>query len=581
MALHFQKDGKRAFTIMSLFIMAGYGIILYLNQNDPQPRERDYSYVGSFYAFAIWVGIGASYVIELVRYWLRNNNSLRKIGLYASSVILFAAVPFNMFVKNYDMCKRTGNYVAWDYSHNILESCEPNAIIFTNGDNDTFPLWYLQEVENVRRDIRVVNLSLLNTGWYIKQLMKQNPVVDITFTEDYIDKYIDMHDWEALKTRYWAEAKEIGIDTPEGTYKWRLEPTMRIPGVPNDTGGNNFLRVQDIMILNIMHANQGKKPIYFAVTVSNSNMLGLRDYMTMDGLAFKLTPNPVGAIDPVALRKNLFEDFKDNYRNLDNPNVTYNDNIIKLLQNYRSAFLQLAYHYYARKEQGLEPENKSLTEQYVDFDSLSSNAKVNLILRFMEEKIPEDVIPLNNDEITLQLGRMYYEIGYPEELEKRLDRLALRGNWEKKTQYGLMYQQWLKNDDKAAQLFDMAIQEVEGDIEATIDIIALLGRVGKTDKAMEMLADIRAKNNSDKVKLAAASAYYQLRADSMAAMLYEELVEQSNADGQAVGGLLTVYERMGDYEKAINTVNKWLTIHPSDSQAVKKKEMYKKMLVRG
>ena len=581
MALHFQKDGKRAFTILSLFLMAGYGIILYLNQNDPQPRERDYSYVGSFYAFAIWIGIGAVYLLDLVKHWLRNNGGMRKIGIYASAVVIFAVVPLNMLTENYDMCKRTGNYVAWDYSHNILESCEPDGIIFTNGDNDTFPLWYLQEVENVRRDIRVVNLSLLNTGWYIKQLMEQEPVVPISFTKDYVDKYIDRHDWEALKTRYWPEAKEIGIDTPEGTYQWKLEPTMRIPGIPNDTGGNNFLRVQDIMILNIMHANQGKRPIYFAVTVSNSNMLGIRDYMTMDGLAFKVSPVKSGPIDPEHLRVNLFENFANNYRNLNNPNVTYNDNIIKLLQNYRSAFLQLAYHYYSRKDDGLEPENMPLAEQYVEFDSLSSRAKVNLILRFMEEKIPEDVIPLNNDEITLQLGRMYYEIGYPEELEKRLDRLAARGNWEKKTQYGLMYQQWLHNDEKAAELFDMAIEEVGDDVEATVDIIALLGRVGQTDKAMNMLDDILKKDVSDKVKLSVASAYYQLRKDSLASGLYEDLVNKNNADGQAVGGLLTVYERMGEYGKALSVLDKWLTIHPADSQAVKKRIMYQKKLASG
>ena len=356
---------------------------------------------------------------------------------------------------------------------------------------------------------------------------------------------------------------------------------MRIPGIPNDTGGNNFLRVQDIMILNIMHANQGKKPVYFAVTVSNSNMLGLRDYMTMDGLAFKLSPVKSGPIDPERLRVNLFENFADNYRNLDNPNVTFNDNIIKLLQNYRSAFLQLAYHYYSRKDDGLEPENMSLEEQYADFDSLSSRAKVNLILRFMEEKIPEDVIPLNNDEITLQLGRMYYEIGYPEELEKRLDKLAARGNWEKKTQYGLMYQQWLHNDQKAADLFDQAIAEVGDDPESAIDIIALLGRVGETDKALNMLDNVLKKDDSDKTKLAVASAYYQLRKDSLAAVLYEGLVSKNNADGQAVGGLLTVYERMGEYKKALSLLDKWLTVHPADSQAVKKKNMYQKKLASG
>ena len=582
LALHFQRDGKRAFVIFTLFLMAGYGIILYLNQNDPQPRERDYSYVGSFYAFAIWIGIGASFLIETVRQLFRKSAGARKFGLGAASLLILAAVPFNMLVKNYDICKRSGNYVAWDYSHNIFESCEPNAIIFTNGDNDTFPLWYLQEVEKIRLDIRVVNLSLLNTGWYIKQLKHEGPRVAISFSDDYIDKYIDAHDLDALRTRYWPTPKEVEIKVPAGTYLWELAPTMYIPGVPDEDGGNNFLRVQDMMILNIIHSNQGKKPIYFAVTVSNSNMIGLRPYLTMEGLAFRLRPEKGKIINPDRLRVNLLEKFADNYRNLDYPKVYYNDNIVKLLQNYRSAFLQLAYHYYPKKESGIDPEaGTPLTEQYAIFDSLSSRAKVNLVLQFMEEKIPEDVIPLNNDDITLQLGKMYYDIGQPEELAKRLDRLAATGDWEKKAQYGLMYHQWLKDDDKAAQLFEEALGSAGGDLKTSIDIIALMGRAGRTDRALELLSEIIAQNPTDEAKLRVASAYYQMRRDSMAVTLYEELVAKDNADGQAVGGLLTVYERLGEYEKALNLLERWLEVHPSDSQAYKKRDFYHKMTSSG
>ena len=163
-----------AFSIMSLFIMTGYAIIIYVNQDDPQPRERDYSYVGSFFAFSVWIGVGTAAISE----WISKNvkdSDLSKRLIVIALIMQILFVPIVMARANYHSHDRSGNFVAWDYSYNLLQSCEPNGIIFTNGDNDTFPLWYLQEVESVRTDVAVVNLSLLNTPWYIKHWRDRRP----------------------------------------------------------------------------------------------------------------------------------------------------------------------------------------------------------------------------------------------------------------------------------------------------------------------------------------------------------------------------------------------------------------------
>jgi hypothetical protein len=180
---HFSRDSKRAFSVLALFILTGVAIILYLNQDDPQPRERDYSYVGSFFAFAIWIGIGASALLEKLKDWRKGS----PLVFSAAITVMLLVIPFNMLRANYHTHDRSGNYVAWEYSYNLLNTCDPNAILFTNGDNDTFPLWYLQEVEGIRKDVRVVNLSLLNTPWYIKQLKHMEPKVPISLTDDEID----------------------------------------------------------------------------------------------------------------------------------------------------------------------------------------------------------------------------------------------------------------------------------------------------------------------------------------------------------------------------------------------------------
>jgi tetratricopeptide (TPR) repeat protein len=250
------------------------------------------------------------------------------------------------------------------------------------------------------------------------------------------------------------------------------------------------------------------------------------------------------------------------------------------LQNYRSAFLQLAYHYYQLKQPGYTPQlNEPLSEQYAKFDSLSSDAKTNLILRWMEKKIPEKVIPLENDEILAHLGRMYYDIGFPEELEKRLDKISARKtDWQKKLGYAAMYKQFLNKEDKALNILENTMRENKGDDKAIVEIVTLMGRIGNEERAVGILDSLMTANPSDELKLSIATGYYQLRKDSSAISIYQELIAKDNSNGQAVGGLLALYERNGKFQEALNLVENWLTLHPSDAQAEQKRIQLEQMV---
>ena len=166
------RTGKQDFSVvMMLFILTGIAIIVFLNQAPMEPRERDYAYAGSFYAYSIWIGLGILSLWEFV------NRKVKRLSLAVSAVavtgVCLLAVPVNMAAQNWDDHDRSGRYATLAHAKNYLNSCAPNAILFTYGDNDTFPLWYAQEVEGVRRDIRVVNLSLLAGPWYIDQIKRK------------------------------------------------------------------------------------------------------------------------------------------------------------------------------------------------------------------------------------------------------------------------------------------------------------------------------------------------------------------------------------------------------------------------
>ena len=318
----------------------------------------------------------------------------------------------------------------------MLNSCEPYGIIFTNGDNDTFPLWYLQEVENVRKDVRVVNLSLLNTNWYIKQLRDYDPPINFEMSDK---------DIAGVSPVRWRD-KELTISGPKDTdksLKWILRPTYR----------GEFLRVQDIMIYRIIDAVKWERPVYFAVTVSDENRIGLDDYLQMEGMVFKLHPEKVSQINYTRMKQNIMqsenidfvirtpEQFEEyiatgdgvyHYRNMNNPDVHFNFNIQRLVQNYRAGFLQLAI------------QNIRNAPEIVE-ETLE-------ILQAMDQTFPPEYLPYNNDNLELQVAQLYSMLGEKEELKKRLSDLRTREKQNAETMFniGQMYMSEL-NDLMTAQ----------------------------------------------------------------------------------------------------------------------------------
>ncbi|HDR03648.1 MAG TPA: DUF2723 domain-containing protein, partial [Candidatus Marinimicrobia bacterium] len=449
MFFHFAKDRNRAFSVLALFFMTGFAIILYLNQPDPQPRERDYSYVGSFFAFAIWIGIGAAAILDTLTGKI-SNSAKRKAALAGLLALLMLILPINVLKANYHTHSRWGNYVAPDYAYNLLNSCEPNGILFTNGDNDTFPLWYLQEVENERTDVRVVNLSLLNTPWYIKQLKYNEPRIPIRM-EDYRIEQLTVFPWEAREVQL-PVPKELN---PAGEIRWTIQPTFRGMG----------LRTQDLMILEILAAVKWERPVYFAVTVSDDNKIDLDDYLSMEGLTMRVNPKKVARIDEEMIYKNTTQVYR--YRNLNNPKVYYEPNTMRLMQNYRTGFMQAALEFLRKgnREKGLE------------------------LLNFMENAIPETVIPIGHRELDLQLGRIFYELGDSNQLIRRLERFEARPDLSRDNVMMLaqIYYYDLKDYTKTIAIMESELARYPTDPRIISFLIQIYRESGHLEKALTLL----------------------------------------------------------------------------------------------
>ena len=526
---HFRNNKYDAFSLLVLFIMTGIAIVLYLNQDNPQPRERDYSYVGSFMAFSIWIALGIFGFINKVNE-LFLEKSIKKPASYFMIIMFSTFIPLKMFLANYHEHDRTGNYIAWDMAYNMLQTCKPNAILFTNGDNDTFPLWYLQQVEGIRQDIIVANLSLLNTPWYIKQLQREN--ID--------NPFINMSEEEVSNIDFKAWSKKlISIPAPKdslnnsGKIEWELKPTYF----------DVALRVQDLMVLRIIKDNNWNRPIYFAVTVSPTSMLNLDDYLTMEGLTYRLSNNTKQVIDVDAITKNLtsivgdrswFEDYNTNannntglsiaktyqpgyiYRNLANKDVYVDPQLGRLIQNYRTAFTRLAISHYIDKNFG----------------------KAEKILLDMEEKMPSNVISIPSKELQYQIAQLYAAIGNKSKLEYHLNELIDRDDLD--IDDYLLY----------GKTFVQSLQDYE---EAKVIFETIYNNFLIIEKALEV-------QSFKSIKITVS-----------------EWNQWQESLPEIVFLLYLCYKELGDYENATSLIEEWLVRSPADLEAKKLLEEIKSL----
>ncbi len=376
-----RKDDRDALIVGLLFFFTGLAIALYLNQPPIEPRERDYTFAGSFYAFGIWMGIGVIALADLLSRFLKSAAARVTVA-----TALGALVPLVLVAEGWDDHDRSGRYNSVDSARNLLESCAPNAIIFTNGDNDTFPLWYAQEVEGVRRDVRVAVLSYMNTDWYIDQMRRPSyentPLIttlDSTSyrqgTNDYLTYQpiaqvangIDLKQFIGLvKQNYPALVVPTSVGKPllsfptkkffldvDTTAVWNsgiIPADRRTQLVPRMewTLRGNIMEKKNLIILDMIQANQWKRPIYFSTTVNTTDFMGLMPYFQLEGLAYRLLPCKNPGADPrqngyVArelMHKNMMTKFW--FRGLNDPTIFNDENGLRFPANSRDKLSILA-----------------------------------------------------------------------------------------------------------------------------------------------------------------------------------------------------------------------------------------------
>jgi hypothetical protein len=406
----FRKNWKIGTAWLILFIFMGYLIMFYQNQQQPQPRDRFYFYPGALLVFAACIAVGVKEIAELIREKIKDVN-LGKTTAFACLGIFLLLVPGNMIRTNYFQHDRSKNWLPWDFAYNLLQSCKPNAILFTNGDNDTFPLWYLQEVEGVRTDIRVVCLSLANTDWYNDQLKNLSPYgalkVKFSLTDDMISQLSPM-EWKTQRVSVPVSQDAIKkfnvTDTAvikSGELTWTMKPTV-------DMGNVTAIRIQDIVVREIVQNNTWDRPIYFASTCSPDCYIGLDDYLETEGLASRLVPQKRNVpiyVNPEITKADLMNEnpsysktyqtgFK--FRGMDNKGIFYDETESRLIQNYRNAYLELAYYYH----------------------SVENNNEMSVnVLDMMEKKLPSTVVPMDY-RLLYDVGNLYSQSGAIERYRK-------------------------------------------------------------------------------------------------------------------------------------------------------------------
>lgn len=388
---HYKKAKNDMVVVSTLFLFTGFFIILYLNFPAHQPRERDYAYVGSYQTFMIWVGLG---VLAIADFLSKKVN--RNTAAVAASAIGLVASPIILGNQNWDDHDRSNRFTALHFAEDYLNSCDKDAILFTNGDNDTYPLWYAQNVENIRSDVRVINMSLLNTDWYADALKRpsyDSKPIDFTLspekyvqgTRDYVVFYenptleakfgINKTDYFPLKNiiNFIADDNDpMATVETQGGEKLHYYPTKRFSmlidkeaclknGVvaPKDAPlmldsinwevGNNTLMKADLILLDIIQNNINKRPICWAITTGSEVYMNLQPFFQLQGMIYRLVPirnngngadGTVGRINTDILYTNLMTKFK--WGNMEQPGVYLDETILRQTKNFKNVFFRLA-----------------------------------------------------------------------------------------------------------------------------------------------------------------------------------------------------------------------------------------------
>lgn len=431
-----QKGIQSFWITFFLFFMTGIAIVLYLNQTPYQPRERDYAYAGSFYAFCIWIGFGVAALAKgLERY-----AKLPAVVAAATATLVSLFVPVQMAGQNWDDHDRSGRYLARDFGQNYLESCEPNSIIFTNGDNDTFPLWYAQEVEGIRTDVRVCNTSYLQTDWYIDQMKRQaydsEPLPISWNREDYVqgtrdaayifpmtEQSIDLGTALNFVRSNDPKYKKIpGVDQeldfiPSNKLTFKVDsdriiknnvlspkyvPYM-VPEMTVDLADKNALGKHELIILNMLQTNNWERPIYYAVTVSSDQYVNLDGYFQQTGLANQIVPVSTKDSDLSVNTDKMYDNVMNKFKwgGVDKPGIYLDENALRMCKSYRMVL-------FGRLATGLANEGDS--------------EKALKVLDKCMEVLPAENVPMDYSALTI--GELYLALGESTKGDDVLDQIA-------------------------------------------------------------------------------------------------------------------------------------------------------------
>ncbi|MGM9809892.1 MAG: protein O-mannosyl-transferase family [Paludibacteraceae bacterium] len=438
-----EREGWKSFTLtFLLFFLTGLAIVIYLNQTPYQPRERDYAYAGSFYAFCIWIGLGVLALTDWVNTAVKNERVRAIIAVVIGIICLL--VPAQMGAQNWDDHDRSGRYVCRDFGANYLKSCEKEAVIFCNGDNDTFPLWYNQEVEEVGTDIRACNLSYLQTDWYIDAMKRpyyDSPGLPISWEyKDYmpgkneiawvdnrlgpvsVDKAFTFLRSDDPRTKNregenYLPSNQLYVETPSGEHI-----TFR--------SARRYTR-SEMMIMEMLSQNsmQGwKRPFYFVVTAGNDYYLGLEPYMELTGMAYRVTTERSADGQPRVNTEVMYDNMmhKFAYGNVNQPGIYIDENTMRMCRTHRLMFTQLA--------EALIREGK--------------REKALEVLDYAEEVLPGYNVPY--DYTSASMASMYLMLGETEKGNAILDKVA---------QNSVEYVEWCASLNKSQRAASQGVME--------------------------------------------------------------------------------------------------------------------------